>query len=103
MLKMTKYTHEELKQLKLSNNETKKGYDALEEEFALFGEMLNARLKAGKTQEDIARSLHTTTSAISRLENSGGKQRHSPTLATLRKYAEALGCELRVQLIPHHA
>ena len=98
-----KYTHEELKQLMLSNNETKKGYDALEEEFALFGEMLNARLKAGKTQEDIARSLHTTTSAISRLENSGGKQRHSPTLATLRKYAEALGCELRVQLIPHHA
>ena len=100
---MTKYTHEELKQLMLSNNETKKGYDALEEEFALFGEMLNARLKAGKTQEDIARSLHTTTSAISRLENSGGKQRHSPTLATLRKYAEALGCELRVRLIPHHA
>jgi transcriptional regulator with XRE-family HTH domain len=100
---MTKYTHEELKQLILSNPDTKNGYDELEEEFALFGEMLKARLNAGKTQEDIARSLHTTTSAISRLENSGGKQHHSPTIATLRKYAQALGCELRVQFIPNSA
>ena len=100
---MAKYTHEELKQLMLSNPDTKKGYDELEEDFALFGEMLKARLNAGKTQEDIARSLHTTTSAISRLENSGGKKHHSPTIATLRKYAEALGCELRVQFIPHNA
>ena len=98
---MAKYTHEELKQLMLSNPETKKGYDNLEEEFTFFGEMLRARLNAGKTQEDIARSLHTTTSVISRLENSGGKKHHSPTIATLRKYAEALGCHLRVQFIPH--
>jgi len=98
---MAKYTHEELKQIMLSNPETKKGYDDLEEEFALFGEMLKARLKAGKTQDEIAKKLHTTTSAISRLENSGGKNRHSPTMATLRKYAKALGCDLRVQFVPH--
>lgn len=97
---MAKYTHEELKQLILSNPDTKKGYDDLEEEFALFGEMLKARLAAGKTQNDIAKALHTTTSAISRLENSGGKKNHSPTLETLRKYANALGCSLKVEFVP---
>ena len=100
---MTKYTHEELKKLMLSNSETKQGYDELEKEFTLFGEMLRARLNAGKTQEDIARFLHTTTSAISRLENSGVKKRHSPTIATLSKYAEALGCDLKVQFVPHNS
>ena len=100
---MAKYTHEELKQIMLSNPETKTGYDNLEEEFALFGEMLKARLKAGKTQDDVAKALHTTTSVISRLENSGGKKKHSPTLETLRKYASALGCNLKVKFIPHSA
>jgi|SRR6185437_717549 len=100
---MAKYTHEELKQKILSDPKIKKGYDELEEEFALFGEMLKARLKAGKTQEDIAKNLHTTTSAISRLENSGGKKRHSPTIETLRKYARALDCSLRIQFVPHKA
>jgi DNA-binding XRE family transcriptional regulator len=98
---MAKYTHAELKQKILSDPETKKGYDALEEEFALFGEMLKARLKAGKTQEEIAKNLHTTTSAISRLENSGGKKRHSPTIETLRKYARALNCSLRIEFVPY--
>ena len=100
---MAKYTHEELKQIMLRNPETKTGYDNLEEEFALFGEMLKARLKAGKTQDDVAKALHTTTSVISRLENSGGKKKHSPTLETLRKYASALGCNLKVEFIPHSA
>lgn len=95
-----KYTHAELKQIMLSDPETKEGYDNLEEEFTLFGEMLKARLKAGKTQEDIAKVLHTTPSAISRLENSGGKKNHSPTLETLRKYARALGCRLKVEFAP---
>lgn len=100
---MAKYTHNELKQIMLSNPETKKGYDNLEEEFTLFEEMLKARLKAGKTQEEIAKSLNTTTSTISRLENSGGKKQHSPTIETLRKYAKALNCDLRIQFVPHKA
>ena len=96
-----KYTHEELKALVLSDPDNKKGYDDLEYEFALFGAMLKARLKAGKTQSDIAKELHTTTSAVSRLENAGGKNRYSPTIATLSKYAKALNCDLRIQFVPH--
>jgi transcriptional regulator with XRE-family HTH domain len=86
--------------LALSDPEVKKEYDLLDEEFKIFKEMLRARIRAGKTQEDIAKTLHTTVSAISRLENAGGQKHYSPSLGTLRKYAAALGCKLQVQLIP---
>jgi transcriptional regulator with XRE-family HTH domain len=47
--------------------------------------------------EAVARKIGTTKSAISRLE--GGSQ-HSPSIATLRKYAEAVGCDLVIKLEP---
>ncbi|MFN7094550.1 MAG: multiprotein-bridging factor 1 family protein [Burkholderiales bacterium] len=97
---MVRYTHEQLVKKLLSDPDNKKEYDNLEAEFALAREMISARLKAGKTQEELAHELHTTKSVISRLENAGGAKRHSPTLETLRKYAEALGCKLQVQLVP---
>jgi transcriptional regulator with XRE-family HTH domain len=48
----------------------------------------------------VAERMGTTKSAISRLEAAG---RHTPSLATLKKYAAAVGCELQVKLIPHKA
>ena len=44
-----KYTHEEMIDIMLADSGTKKAYDDLEPEFAL----LSARLKAGKTQEEV--------------------------------------------------
>lgn len=99
---MARYTHEELKAIALSKPGVKAEYDNLSEEFRLFKEMLKARIRAGKTQEDIAKSLHTTVSAISRLENGGGKNRHSPSLGTLRKYAQAINCDIQVRFIEKH-
>jgi DNA-binding XRE family transcriptional regulator len=72
-------------------------YDALEEEYALLREMLAARVRSGLTQEALAKAMGTTKSAVSRLE-SGGK--HSPTVNTLTKYADAVGCRLEVRLVP---
>ena len=97
---MLRYTHDEVKARMLADAETKEAYENLNDEFELFREMLRIRLASGKTQEDLAETLHTTTSAISRLENSGGKKHHSPSLATLRKYAKALGYHLKIQFIP---
>jgi len=76
-----------------------KEYDALEEEFLLFDELLNARKEAGLTQADVAERIGTKTSAIARLEAGGGSNKHSPTVATLRKYAEAVGCRLEIRLV----
>lgn len=72
-------------------------YEELALEYELARQMLKARTKAGLTQDMVAERMGTTRSAISRLE-SGGK--HTPSLTTLKRYAEAVGCELQVRLIP---
>ena len=58
--------------------------------------MLSARAKAGLTQEAVAESMGTTKSAVSRLESSG---KHTPSLASLKKYAHAVGCRLEIRLV----
>ena len=75
-------------------------YRALEEEFALFDELLRARQTAKLTQAEVAKRMGTQIPAISRLESAGGKGKHSPSIATLRKYAQAVGCRLVVKLEP---
>ncbi len=72
-------------------------YASLELEYALADQMLKARAKAGLTQDVVAERMGTTKSAVSRLEAAG---RHAPSLATLKKYAAAVGCELQVKLVP---
>ena len=75
-------------------------YDALALEYALADQMLRARARAGLTQDAVAERMGTTKSAVSRLESTG---KHAPSLATLKRYAEAVGCELQVNLVPQKA
>jgi DNA-binding XRE family transcriptional regulator len=75
-------------------------YDSLELEYSVANLLLKARAKAGLTQDAVAQRMGTTKSAISRLEGAG---RHAPSLATLKKYATAVGCDLQVKLVPHKA
>lgn len=53
-----------------------------------------ARETAGLTHEEVARRLNTTKSAISRIENHPDEVR----LSTLKRYAEAVGADLRIKL-----
>jgi DNA-binding XRE family transcriptional regulator len=73
-------------------------YEALELEYQVAGQMLKARSRAGLTQDVVAERMGTTKSAISRLESAG---KHTPSLATLKRYASAVGCELQVKFVPH--
>lgn len=72
-------------------------YDALALEYELADQMLAARSRAGLTQDAVAERMGTTKSAISRLESAG---KHAPSLATLKRYAGAVGCKLEVRLVP---
>lgn len=74
-------------------------WDALEEEYAALDALLSARKMAGLTQEELADRMGTTKSAISRLESSLRNEKHSPSFATLKKYAHACGKKLVVQLV----
>lgn len=73
-------------------------YDALALEYQLLDQLLKARQRAGLTQEAVAERMGTTKSAVSRLESAG---KHAPSLATLKRYAEAVGCDLQIRLVPH--
>lgn len=89
-----------LKQFKrraLSRSEVKAAYDASAEEFAFLDEVLKARAEAGLTQAEVAERIGTTQSAIARLESAEPK--HSPSIATLQKYARALGYTVQVKLV----
>ena len=81
----------------LARPEVKREYDQLAEEFEFLDEILNARAAAGLTQADVAARIGTTQSAVARLESPVGK--HSPSLATLQRYASALGYRLQVRLV----
>jgi DNA-binding XRE family transcriptional regulator len=74
----------------------RKAYENLHEEYAIVREMLMARSKSGLTQEVVAKIMGTSKSAVSRLESAG---KHSPSLATLKKYAKAVGCHLEVKFV----
>ena len=92
-------SHKELKQQMLDNPDVKSEYDALAEEFSLFDELLNARMNAGLTQAEVADRMGTKTPAIARLEAGGGNKKHSPSLSTLRKYADAVDCHIEIKLV----
>ena len=77
-----------------------RAFDTLELEYQVANQMLTARARAGLTQDAVAERMGTTKSAISRLESAG---KHAPSLATLRRYASAVGCELQVRLVPQKA
>src|SRR5947208_15759493 len=93
-------THEELVKKMLSEPAVRMEFDAQAEEFALLDELLQARRYAGLTQTEVAERMGTKTPAVARLEAGGGRQHHAPSLATLRKYAAAVGCRLEVKLVP---
>ena len=93
-------SHRELVHQMLSEPEVREQYEALAEEFALFDELVMARNAAGLTQAEVAKRMGTRIPAISRLEAGGGKNGHSPSIKTLRKYAESVGCRLEIKLVP---
>jgi transcriptional regulator with XRE-family HTH domain len=93
-------THKALVKKMLKNPAVKAEYDGQAEEFALLDELLKARRQAGLTQAEVAERMGTKTPAVARLEAGGGKGRHSPSVATLRKYAQAVGCRVEIRLRP---
>jgi transcriptional regulator with XRE-family HTH domain len=91
--------HTELKKRALADPDVRAAYEGLEAEFDLLRQMLRARSKAGLTQAEVAVRMGTKAPAITRLESSLSSGKHSPSLATLQRYAKAVGCELQVKLI----
>jgi len=92
-------THNQLKKKALKKQSVRKEYEALKPEFNLLREMLKARYDAGLSQAEVAERMGTKPPAVTRLESSLTSGRHSPSISTLKKYAEAVGCYLVIKFV----
>ena len=68
------------------------------EEGVLLDTLLKARHEAGLTQADVAALMGTQPPAVARLERALATGKHSPSIATLRKYVKACGRQLVMQV-----
>lgn len=68
-------------------------YDKLQPEFAMIQAVIDARVKKGVTQKELAQRIGTKQSVISRLESG----RANPSVAFLKKLAQALNSHLEIR------
>ncbi len=68
------------------------------EEFALLDALLKAREEAGLTQAQVAKRMGTQAPAVARMERALATGKHSPSVATLRKYVKACGKRLVLEV-----
>lgn len=76
----------------MKNKSYKKAYDELGFEFSLIRAIIDARIKKGITQKEIAERMGTKQSSIARFES--GK--YNPTLAFVQKLANAIGTKIKI-------
>ncbi|WP_457602847.1 helix-turn-helix domain-containing protein [Nitratifractor sp.] len=89
-------TFADFKKKALQSEEVREEYNALKPLFAIKKQLVAARVAKGLTQDQIAKKIGTSKSNISRLESLNNN--YMPNLATLIKYAEALGMRLDIGL-----
>ena len=92
-------THEQLVAKLMRRPGVRKEVERIErEEGELLDILLKARHDAGLTQAQVAERMGTQPPAVARLERALATGKHSPSLTTLRKYAEACGKRLFLNL-----
>jgi ribosome-binding protein aMBF1 (putative translation factor) len=69
-----------------------------QEEGELLDALLKARQDAGLTQAELAKRMGTQAPAVARLERALATGKHSPSLATLRRYVQACGRNLELRV-----
>ncbi|MBF0369521.1 MAG: helix-turn-helix transcriptional regulator [Magnetococcales bacterium] len=72
-----------------------KAYDDLAEAFDLAKELIQARVNAGLSQQELAERMGRSQPVVARLESS-----HKTSLKSLERYVKALGMKVKIQLAP---
>ncbi len=80
----------------MDDPEYAKAYGELETEFAIACVMIEARARAGLTQDELASRMDTSRTVIARLESG----RSLPSTRTLKRYAAATGSRLAISFVP---
>ena len=92
-------THDQLIKKLIKRPGVKDEVERIErEEAVLLDTLLKARHDAGLTQAQVAERMGTQAPAVVRLERSLATGKHSPSIATVRKYVKACGKNLVLQV-----
>lgn len=92
-------THDQLIKKLIKRPGVKAEVERIErEEAVLLDTLLKARNDAGLTQAQVAERMGTQAPAVVRLERSLATGKHSPSIATVRKYVKACGKNLIFQV-----
>lgn len=86
------YTFEEDLKKRLKNPAFRKEWEDSEVEYQLGCKLIEARLKRGLSQRDLAKKVGTSQAAISRIESMNG----NPSLSFLKRISTALGSKLQI-------
>lgn len=85
----------EYRDRKLQDQKFKQAYDELEVEYSIRNAILKCRKELGMSQMQLSSLTGITQPDISKLENS----KTNPSIATLKKLADAFGKRLLVQFV----
>ena len=92
-------THDEVVKVLMKRSGVKAAVERIErEEGELLDALLKARQEAGLTQAELAARMGTQAPAVARLEKSLATGKHAPSVATLRRYVQACGKHLHLQV-----
>lgn len=86
-------TYNDYKKEILKNDEIKSEYDALAPEYDIIEAMIIARNNLNLTQKDLSKRTGINQADISRIENGT----RNPSLKMLKKLANGLGMELKLE------
>ena len=88
--------YSEYKKKALEDPQVKAEYDALQPEYDIIRELIQARNSLHITQTELAARTGITQADISRIENGT----RNPSLNMIKKLARGLGMELRLEFVP---
>ena len=86
--------YEEFKRKLLSDPAVKKAYDAMETEYQIASQMIEARIKRKMSQSELAKKVKTGQAVISRLEGMNSK----PSISLLERVARALDIKFSITI-----
>lgn len=88
-------SYKEYKEKALQDPEVRAEYEALQPEYDIIQAMIDARNEQHITQKELSERTGITQADISRIENGT----RNPSLAMVKRLAEGLGMQLRVEFI----
>lgn len=85
---------EDVKKELLKNKEVAREYKKLEPQYQLISELINARIRKGLSQKDLAQKIGTKQSSIARVESGNA----NPSIRFLEKMTEAMDSKLEIRI-----